>query len=95
MARPWRIEFPGACCHVMARGNNRQDIYLESSDREDFLGLLGRAESRLRFVDRHGQSLSQVAGLLNVTPAAVSLGIKRFKDKMKRDEDLRERMGKM
>jgi len=41
MARPLRIEFPGALYHVTSRGNARQDIYLAESDRLDFLRLLG------------------------------------------------------
>lgn len=42
MARPLRLEFPGAVYHLTARGNARQDIYLDDSDRQRFLGLLGR-----------------------------------------------------
>mgnify|MGYP001812934422 FL=1 len=34
MARPLRIEFPGAIYHVMARGNGRQDIVRGDGDRE-------------------------------------------------------------
>ncbi|OGP58159.1 MAG: hypothetical protein A2V67_05775 [Deltaproteobacteria bacterium RBG_13_61_14] len=46
MARPWRIQFPGAVYHVTARGNNRQDIFSGPEDRREFLELLGRAASR-------------------------------------------------
>ena len=42
MARPLRLEFPGAVYHLTARGNARQDIYLDDSDRRRFLDLLGR-----------------------------------------------------
>jgi REP element-mobilizing transposase RayT len=48
MARPWRIQFPDAIYHIHARGNNRQEIFLDDRDREDFLGLLGEAVSRFR-----------------------------------------------
>ena len=41
MARPLRIEFPGALYHLTARGNQREDIYLDDEDREQFLALLG------------------------------------------------------
>jgi len=34
MARPLRIEFPGATYHVMARGNQGQKICLDDHDRE-------------------------------------------------------------
>ena len=37
MARPLRIEFPGALYHVTARGNARQDIFLDDEDRDLFL----------------------------------------------------------
>lgn len=37
MARPLRIEYPGALYHVMARGNAYADIYLEDDDRRAFL----------------------------------------------------------
>jgi putative transposase len=43
MARPWRIQYEGAVYHVISRGNERQDIFLEDRDRLDFLGLLARA----------------------------------------------------
>lgn len=40
MARPLRIEFAGALYHVTARGNDRQNIYLDDDDRREFLDLL-------------------------------------------------------
>ncbi len=46
MARPLRIEFPGALYHVTARGDRREDIYLDDQDRRAFLGLLGRVCQR-------------------------------------------------
>jgi hypothetical protein len=33
MSRPWRIEFEGALYHVLSRGNEQQDIYLDNEDR--------------------------------------------------------------
>ena len=42
MARPLRLEFPGALYHLTARGNARQDIFLDPTDREVFLDALGR-----------------------------------------------------
>ena len=46
MARPLRIEFPGALYHVTARGNARQDIYLDARDSWRFLDLLGAVCTR-------------------------------------------------
>jgi putative transposase len=41
MARPLRIEFPGAFYHVINRGQSRRDIFLEDKGRQSFLDLLG------------------------------------------------------
>jgi REP element-mobilizing transposase RayT len=46
MARPLRIEYPGALYHVTARGNARQDIFLDDEDRRRFIGVLDRVVSR-------------------------------------------------
>jgi hypothetical protein len=35
MPRQARIQYPGAMCHVMSRGNRRQTIYLDDVDRHD------------------------------------------------------------
>jgi REP element-mobilizing transposase RayT len=46
MARPLRIEFPGALYHLTARGNARQNIFLDDEDRQRFLTVLERVASR-------------------------------------------------
>jgi len=46
MSRPLRIEYAGAVYHVTARGNGRQDIYLDDGDRTEFLEILSRAIDR-------------------------------------------------
>ncbi len=56
MARPLRIEFPGALYHVTARGNARQDIYLVEQDRRDFLRMLGEEVDRNKWAC-HGYCL--------------------------------------
>lgn len=48
MARPLRLEFPGAVYHVTSRGNARQDIVADDRDRSQFLALLAHV------VDRYG-----------------------------------------
>ena len=40
MARPVRIEYPGAVYHVICRGNNRQAIYRDDGDRRRYLEKL-------------------------------------------------------
>src|SRR5512145_316717 len=42
MARPLRIEFPGALYHVTSRGNAREPIFLDDGDRQAFLVRLGQ-----------------------------------------------------
>lgn len=42
MARPLRLEFPGALYHLTARGNAQQPIFLDETDRQQFLRLLAR-----------------------------------------------------
>ena len=41
MARAWRIEYEGALYHVLSRGNERQDIFLDNDDRNLFLATVG------------------------------------------------------
>jgi REP element-mobilizing transposase RayT len=48
MARPLRIEFPGAVYHVTSRGNARQAIVADDRDRAAFLSVLAQV------VDRYG-----------------------------------------
>ena len=40
MARPLRIEYPGAFYHVTSRGNEQKDIFKSDIDREKFLSYL-------------------------------------------------------
>jgi REP element-mobilizing transposase RayT len=48
MARPLRLEFPHAVYHVTGRGNARQGIVADDSDRRRFLAILAHV------VDRYG-----------------------------------------
>jgi REP element-mobilizing transposase RayT len=40
MARPLRIQYPGAYYHVMNRGNRREDIFVDDTDRSRFVDAL-------------------------------------------------------
>ncbi len=40
MARPLRIQYPGAVYHVTARGNERKSIVRDDQDRRCFLTVL-------------------------------------------------------
>ena len=46
MARPLRIQYPGAWYHVTSRGNERKAIFRSKKDRERFLSYLESAHNR-------------------------------------------------
>ena len=46
MPRLVRIQYPGAIYHVMARGDRREDIFLDDMDRRMFLAVLAEACGR-------------------------------------------------
>lgn len=46
MARPLRIDYPGAYYHITARGVGRQNIFFKDADRLVFLETLGEAVKR-------------------------------------------------
>lgn len=52
MARPLRIEYPGAVYHVTSRGNARQKIYADDRDRKMFLDVLDDVVDRFRWLCR-------------------------------------------
>ena len=49
MARPIRIQYPGAVYHVMARGSHGQEILQDDRDRLRFLEMLGEACAKTDF----------------------------------------------
>ena len=50
MARPLRIEFPGAIYHVTSRGNEQKAVFKSQRDREQFLSYLESATERYEAV---------------------------------------------
>jgi putative transposase len=50
MARPLRIEFPGAVYHVTSRGNASASIYPVDSDRHRFLEVLAQVVKRFNWL---------------------------------------------
>jgi putative transposase len=46
MARPLRIEYPGAFYHITSRGNERKSVFRSDLDREQFLSYLQSAQER-------------------------------------------------
>ena len=50
MARPLRIEAPGGLYHVTSRGDRREEIYLDDSDRAYWLMLFGLVCKRFNWM---------------------------------------------
>lgn len=50
MARPLRIEYPGAVYHVTGRGNERKAIYRDDDDRLGFLDILADVNDRYHWL---------------------------------------------
>ena len=50
MARPLRIEFPGALYHITSRGDRREAIYYDDEDRESFLSILAEVIERFNWI---------------------------------------------
>lgn len=56
MARPLRIMFEGACYHIMNRGLEKRNIFLDNNHRNLFLDLLSEISERFK-VDIHAYCL--------------------------------------
>ena len=46
MSRPWRIEYEGALYHLLSRGNEGKDIFVEDDDRLSFLDTIEQMSQR-------------------------------------------------
>lgn len=68
MARPLRIEYPGALYHVTSRGNEQKDVFKSRKDREQFLSYLESAAERYGVVIHAWCLMSNHYHLLLETP---------------------------
>lgn len=50
MARPLRLEFPGAVYHITSRGNEKNPIFLSNKDRTLFLNTLEKTIDKYKWV---------------------------------------------
>lgn len=50
MARPLRIEFPGALYHVTSRGDRREPIFEDDEDRLKFMDVLAEVAKRFNWI---------------------------------------------
>lgn len=79
MARPLRLEFPGAIYHVTARGNARNAIFLDDEDRALFLGGLGEVVTRFGWLCHAYCLMDNHYHLLIETPEGnLSLGMRQL-----------------
>ena len=70
MARPPRVEYPGAYYHVVCRGNNQENIYKNDRDKEKFIEYLEKAVERFSLIIHTYCLMSNHYHLLVETPAA-------------------------
>ena len=79
MARPLRIEYPGAVYHVTSRGNARQDIYNNDEDRGKFLSILALVIERFHWICHSYCLMDNHYHLLLETPAPnLSAGMRQL-----------------
>ena len=77
MARPLRLEQPGAVWHVTSRGNNRAAIFCDDADRVLFLDLLGETVKRSHFLVHEYTLMTNHYHLVIETPeTTLSRGMK-------------------
>ena len=79
MARPLRIEFPGAIYHVTSRGNAQASIFLDDIDRNTFLSVLGLTMRRFNVICHAYCLMTNHFHLLLETPDAnLSKAMRQF-----------------
>jgi len=79
MARPIRLEYPGAVYHITSRGNARQSIFLEDADRQVFLEVLETVTQKYNWLCHAYCLMDNHYHLLVETPDAnLSLGMRQL-----------------
>jgi putative transposase len=79
VARPLRIQFPGALYHVTSRGNARAPIFLDEADHPLFLDVLGSVAERYRWQCHAYCLMTNHYHLVLGTPEAnLSLGMRQL-----------------
>src|ERR1044071_3112449 len=79
MARPLRLEFPGAIYHLTSRGNARHKVFFTDADRELFLKTLTGVVRRYDWVCHAYCLMADHYHLLVETPKAnLSIGMRQL-----------------
>ncbi|MHB0972006.1 MAG: transposase [Thermoanaerobaculia bacterium] len=82
MARPLRLEHPGAIWHVTSRGNERRAIVRSNADRHAFLEFLAEAVTLHRWILHAYVLMTNHYHLIVETPVpTLSRGVKRLNER--------------
>ena len=87
MARPLRVEYPGAVYHVTSRGNERKTTFKDNKDRNIFLETVQRINHRYNFICHAYCLMGNHYHLLIETPDGnLSKGMRQFTEKRRSAE---------
>lgn len=79
MTRPLRLEYPFAVYHITSRGNARQDIFLDNTDRLSLLGVIASVVLRYNWLCHAYCLMGNHYHLVIETPDAnLSLGMRQL-----------------
>ncbi|HUJ16831.1 MAG TPA: transposase [Nitrospirota bacterium] len=79
MARPLRIEYPGAVYHVTARGNEKKPVFKDDADRLNFLNTLQHVNKRYNWLCQTYCLMTNHYHLLIETPDGnLALGMRQL-----------------
>ena len=79
MARPLRIEYPGAVYHITSRGNDKKAVFKDDHDRETFLRILAHINKRYHWFCHAYCLMDNHYHLLIETPDGnLSLGMRQL-----------------
>jgi len=79
MARPLRIEYPGAVYHVTSRGNEKKPVFKDDADRENFLNTLQHVNKRYNWICHAYCLMTNHYHLLIETPDGnLSIGMRQL-----------------
>lgn len=79
MARPLRIEYPGAVYHITSRGNDKKAIFKDDHDRKTFLEILAGVNKRYHWICHAYCLMDNHYHLIIETPEGnLSLGMRQL-----------------
>lgn len=79
MARPLRIEYPGAVYHVTSRGNEKKSVFKDDTDRRNFLNTLRHVNKRCNWICHAYCLMTNHCHLLIETPDGnLALGMRQL-----------------